>query len=156
VTVKKSPQLMRGALGGSEHHIQPMIPWFEARRLQQLADYDRANPGIAALLRRLDALYLFGTIGMEAVLKSDGTVLVAVEDAWDQPSAAGPQWRLATEHERTASLVIAGRRIPELVALLPARPPGAVDCSRCRGSGEIVNGVACMDCGALGWVAPAA
>ena len=32
---------------------------------------------MAKVIRQLDALYLFGTIGMEAVLKSDGTVLVA-------------------------------------------------------------------------------
>jgi hypothetical protein len=133
-----------------------MIPWFEARRAQQLSDYDRDNPAIAELLRRLDALYLFGTIGMEAVLRSDGTVLVAVDPSWDQPGALPPRWRPATEHERTASFVIAKKRIPELAELLPSRPSGAVDCAQCKGTGQIIHGVVCMDCGALGWVAPAA
>jgi len=51
-----------------------MLPWFERRRAQQLADYDRDNRKMAEEMRRLDALYLFGTIGLEAVLKSDGCV----------------------------------------------------------------------------------
>ena len=91
-----------------------MLTWFEARRSTQLAKYDRENPKMGELLRELDALYLFGTIGMEAVLKADGSVLVSMDDAWDQPNAPPPRWRPATIPERTASLVIARKRIPEV------------------------------------------
>src|SRR6266545_7898300 len=117
-----------------------MLPWFERRRAQQLADYDRDNPKIAEEMRRLDALYLFGTIGLEAVLKSDGTVFVAVDDAWDEPGRPPPPWRPATERERTASLVIARKRIPEVGELLPRSTGGRHnlchlqrDRSHCRG-----------------------
>jgi len=133
-----------------------MPPWFERRRAQQLADYDRDNRKMAEEMRRLGALYLFGTIGLEAVLKSDGTVFVAVDDAWDEPDRPPPPWRPATERERTASLVIARKRIPEVGELLPRRPAGATTCATCKGTGHIVEEVVCMDCGAMGWVAPAA
>jgi len=133
-----------------------MLNWFEPRRSRQLAEYDRENPKMGELLRELDALYLFGTMGMEAVLKADGSVLVSVDDSWDQPDAPPPPWRPATVLERTASLVIARKRIPEVAELLPSRPPGAADCPRCKGTGRIIQEVVCMDCGALGWVPPAA
>jgi len=133
-----------------------MLPWFERRRSQQLADYDRENPQRAQLLRQLDALYLFATIGMEAVLKSDGTVLVAVDEDWDQPDRPAPLFRPATEQERTASLVIAQKRIPELAQLLPPRPADAIECDKCRGSGYIIQQVVCGNCGGMGWIAPAA
>src|SRR5258708_7175352 len=127
-----------------------MLTWFEARRSTQLAKYDRENPKMGELLRELDALYLFATIRMEAVLKADGSVLVSMDDGWDQPNAPPPWWRPATILERTASLVIARKRIPEVAELLPSRPPGAEDCPRCKGTGRIFQEVVCMDCGGLG------
>ena len=133
-----------------------MLSWFEPRRARQLADYDRDQPWIGKLLRELDALYLFGTMGMEAVLKADGTVLVSRDDSWGQPAAPPSPWRAATIQERTASLVIARTRIPEVAELLPSRPPDAADCPRCNGTGRIIQEVVCMDCGALGWVPSAA
>ena len=132
------------------------LPWFESRRAEQLRRLEHVNPAMAEFVKELDALYLFGTIGMEAVLRRDGSVLVCVDDEWHAPEQAAPPWRAATTSERTASFVIAKRRIPELAGLLPSRPRNAVDCAWCRGTGSFGEHVVCMNCGALGWVGGAA
>ena len=130
-----------------------MLPWFQDRFAQQLGEYEEHNPPMAALIRRLEAIYLFGTIGIEAVLKPDGRVLVMVDEHFDKPfPPVEPQWRPASEHERTAALVIARQRIPEVADLLPSRPAGARNCPVCRGKGWLVQEVVCMDCGGLGWI----
>jgi hypothetical protein len=132
-----------------------MLAWFQDRFAEQLRDYQEHNAALAALIRRLEAIYLFGTIGIEAVLKSDGRVLVLVDEHFDQPfPPVEPVWRPASEHERTAALVIARKRIPEVAELLPLRPPEAANCPVCRGKGWLVQEVVCMDCGGLGWNGP--
>ena len=129
-----------------------MLPWFQERFAEQLHEYEDRNPAMAALIRRLEVIYLFGTIGIEAVLKPDGRVLVMADEHFDQPfPPVEPAWRPATEHERTAALVIARNRIPEVAELLPRRPPNAGNCPVCRGKGWLVQEVVCMDCGGLGW-----
>ena len=50
----------------------------------------------------------------------------------------------------------AGPCSPQLAALQPERPPGARDCSLCKGTGYIKRdhtgrGVVCPECGGLGW-----
>ena len=132
-----------------------MLPWFQDRFAEQLREYEERNPAMAALIRRLEVIYLFGTIGIEAVLKPDGRVLVMVDEHFDKPfPPVEPAWRPASDHERTAALVIAGRRIPEVAELLPRRPSNASNCSVCRGKGWLVQEVVCMDCGGLGWNRP--
>ena len=103
------------------------------------------------MLREMDALYLFGTIGMEAVMRSDGAVLVSVDEHWGEPNAPLPGWREATGTERTLSLTVASERWPELAELLPRRPVDARDCATCEGRGTIVPKLYCSECGALGW-----
>ena len=94
-------------------NISHMDPWFQARRDQQLRAFEQANPAIAELVREMDAIYLFGTIGMEAMMRADGSVIVRIDEDWDRPAPRPePLWRPATNKERTASLVIAGERIP--------------------------------------------
>jgi hypothetical protein len=105
-----------------------------------------------AELRELDALYLFGTLGMEAAMRPDGTVLVAVDEHWGEPNAPEPTWRVATSTERTLSIKVASQRWPEFAELLPQRPAGARDCQVCHGTGGITNSVYCGDCGAMGWI----
>jgi hypothetical protein len=130
-----------------------MFPWFERSQQAQLAEYDRESPTRAELLRRFDAVYLFGTIGIEAIMRSDGNVLVSVDASPDDPPSP---WRPATEQERNAAFSIAKKRIPELEGLLPVRPPSAENCRYCKGTGYLIQQVVCGTCGGLGWVAPAA
>lgn len=56
--------------------------------------------------------------------------------------------------EVLSALVAGAERHPELRALLPERPPGAVDC-RCRNHPLLASGqVLCGECGGVGWLAP--
>ena len=131
------------------------LAWFDRRRAEQLRAMATINPPVARMLEELGALYLFGTIGMEAVLLPDGSVLVAVDERWDEPQAPLPEWRRATETERTLSLMIARKRLPEVADLLPQRPPRVPDCPQCGGSGFLLgDAIACGNCGALGWLQP--
>lgn len=135
------------------------MEWYKQRHAEQLRDLDKANPRLASWLREIDALYLFGTFGFDAVMQSDGSVLVSVDEHWGEPDAPEPPWRAATSAERSLSIVAASERWPEIVQLLPPRPAAASDCSTCRGQGGGMNGqttVLCRDCGALGWVYDAA
>jgi hypothetical protein len=72
-------------------------------------------------------------------------------------SADGDDTGVRLVEERTwllSALVEGARRYPVLAALLPARPPGAVDCS-CRGHPLLTSGqVLCGECGGVGWSPP--
>lgn len=102
-------------------------------------------------MRDLDALYLGGTIGTEAILRGNGAVWLRTDDAWEDPTAAN-EWYPAHEHDRWAFLVMASDRIPELRSLLPSRTTNASSCAQCAGTGW-VQGIICPDCCGLGWLA---
>jgi hypothetical protein len=126
--------------------------WYYQLREQQWRAHEERDPDRSSWLRELDALYLFGTIGIEAILRGDSEVWVLSDEHWDDPAAPDPRWRPADEHERTASLVIASERMPELRSLLPSRPTNATSCSRCSGTGWLDGKVICPDCDGLGWI----
>jgi len=127
--------------------------WYYQLRDQQWRDCDERPSKDGGWLRDFDALYLFGTIGTEAILRGNGQVWVRPDEHWDDANAAVAEWRPADEHERRASLVIASERMPELRSMLPTRPPNAVGCTRCSGSGWFIGKVVCPDCDGLGWIA---
>lgn len=59
-----------------EEHARPV---FEARR----KEFSRKSPADGSnWLRELDALYLFGTIGTEAILRGNGEVWVRPDEHW--------------------------------------------------------------------------
>ncbi len=101
------------------------------------------------------AIALMGTIGAIWMLRPDGTF-------WDADADFGkPLTPLPPELEITA--IVAGvQRFPWLKELLPAEPPGTLDCSFCGGHGQLAPknarpgsaGVFCPKCQALGWLAP--
>jgi hypothetical protein len=128
------------------------VNWYPERRAAQLREYDENYPARAAELRELNALYLFGTLGMEAVMRADGTVLVAVDEHWGEPDAPEPVWREATANERTLSIKVASERWPDLATLLPTRSATARDCEVCSGVGTIIDRIYCRACGAMGWI----
>jgi hypothetical protein len=117
----------------------------------------RDNPRLVAWLASVDALYLYGSIGIDAVLRLDGTVWVDRCDSW--PESDVSTWRLGTQEERIGSLLIAKHRLPEVAALLPARPSSAFDCPTCSGGGYLHasptnRGLLCPYCWGLGWQDP--
>jgi len=83
-------------------------------------------------------------------LRPSGEVVVVGED-YDHPDVDA----VHTDRSNVLrALVWGSRRYPALRELLPARPPGAVDC-RCRQIPVFAEGkVLCPECGALGWLPP--
>ena len=114
-----------------------------------------------------DAVYLYGSLGVETALTSTGEVYVGDYDFEHFESAAQSiRWRQAHGLERVGFIVLGARRFAELRALLPVRTPDATPCSSCRATGEWhvfshdrkeslrIRGMICEDCGGMGWRAP--
>ena len=129
--------------------------WFDRVRHQQLVALERDSPGTAAWLRERGAIYLYGTIGSEAVLLPDGRVRIWYADQW--PESEEYTERDASPKERIGALVLGARRHPELHELLPERPDGAPNCATCAGTGDFppAPAILCPACEGLGWVASA-
>ena len=56
--------------------------WFDELQRSQLAKYTMQGDSRAAWLREMGAVYLYGTIGHEAVLLRDGSVRLWSADQW--------------------------------------------------------------------------
>lgn len=111
-----------------------------------------------------DAMYVYGSIGVDAALTSTGDIWVAEYD-FDtvEGTAAKVAWRRAVGVERLGFIVIAARNFPALGGLLPSRPANAAGCSACRATGDWhlfsadrkeslrIRGMICKVCGGLGW-----
>lgn len=113
---------------------------------------------------RGDAIYVLGSLAVDAVLTSLGEVWVAEYDLESpEPGGSAAVWRRTEGLERTGYLVTAARRFSGLLALLPVRTPEAASCASCRGTGDWhifssdrheslrITGTICKDCGGLGW-----
>jgi hypothetical protein len=106
-----------------------------------------------------DAMHLFGTIGYEALLAPDGAVWINDTEDWCAAELVW-RWRRAPRGEALGAIKVAAERIPELGALVPARPADVPACAACRGSGILtldggaVHGVWCQQCFGLGWRVP--
>jgi len=134
-----------------------------------IADQLRTGAGRQAALVgvRGEAMYVYGSIGVDAALTSLGEIWVGDYD-FDtvEGTAASVTWHRAVGLERVGFIVIAARRFAPLRALLPDRPADAVDCSSCRATGDWhlfsadrkeslrIRPMICRDCGGMGWRAP--
>jgi hypothetical protein len=101
---------------------------------------------------RLNGFLLTGGPGGASYLDADGEVWNWFCD-WNgtgeivEPVRDGPK--------KVGLLAIAAKRVPELAAWLPIRPPCAVDCGPCRGSGWLppsLPRVLCPECNGMGWL----
>ena len=123
--------------------------WFDVIQRSQQAGF---APGIAKWLRELDAIYLYGTIGAEAVLLRDGTVRQWRAENWTESDELTES--VAVGLDRIMAIKLASRQNPQLEDLLPTRAADVPDCALCSGSGHMpqIEGVVCSACGGLGWV----
>ena len=136
--------------------IAIQLPLHVAARVRQaLADVDPAGTTIDQEARRHGAIPLMGTIGSIWMLRPDGTLWDADED-WGKPLQP------LDERFHLMALAIGVERFPWLEELLPRRPPGAVACPECGGSGArrpagessrpSGGGLLCERCNCLGWI----
>src|SRR5690242_3906664 len=97
---------------------------------------------------------IWGTIGLEAVLRPDGSMMMlASRTGTDEPLPT----REATVQERFGLLTDAARNHwSELQRLVPRRPPEATACSKCSGTGFVHKQILCPTCWSLGWLVDAA
>lgn len=115
-----------------------------------------------------DAMYVYGSLGVDVALTSKGAVWVKEYDLDTvAETTSAVEWRHAEKLERIGYLVIASRRFPTLRHLLPARSSGATACPACRATGDWhvfsadrkeslrIRGSICKSCGGLGWQGPA-
>jgi hypothetical protein len=110
---------------------------------------------IYSYLKKINAIQLFTTLGIDIYLTFDGQVLVArYEEDEIEP-------RNAKNLAEVAMAIILGaeeRKFLELLTLLPERPKTAVDCEICDNkSGWIqphptIGPFICETCGGLGWL----
>ncbi|MFL5322085.1 MAG: hypothetical protein ACJ790_20655 [Myxococcaceae bacterium] len=128
------------SIAGTQHALCDFSEWLDGLR-----DGDglwRGDVRSAALRLALLPLYIVreGFYG----LRADGAVMLA---RWQEDPV-----EVSDVRARVRAIAQAAHQFPALKELLPARPEGALTCSRCRGSGIAPNqtGVAC-DCDGLGW-----
>jgi hypothetical protein len=105
-----------------------------------------------------EALWLHSDMGPSSYLLRDGRVFVI--DAFE-PDAPP---RLADENEIISVFLCAAENLscPEILKAIPTRPPGASDCSQCRGarwwqlpgqwSGRGQGAIVCPRCSGRGWI----
>lgn len=97
---------------------------------------------------RLCALPVYGGIGAVLLVAADGTVY-AFSNMEDGPPVVENDlgWQVVAR-------VNAAKKYPELIALVPSRPPGISACARCNGDGVVrfrKHDFGCGGCHGLGW-----
>ena len=110
----------------------------------------RGHPAQVLHLGGQPAAYVFGSIGLDTAIDCSGSFWVAT---YELDEETPPIWREASQREATWIAVCATKRHPELVALIPSRPPNATPCGACQRTGFVYqNVVICEECSALGWI----
>jgi len=96
-------------------------------------------------------LLLFGTLGHEAWLRVDGTVVLGEDGDWGSQGASS-SYREASAQEAAGAIKVASRRIPDIGSLLPPRREGST-CPTCKGTGHLTRtdgavfeGIWCESC----------
>src|SRR5215470_2423248 len=100
-----------------------------------------------------NAVILYATIGYNCYFSPEGEIYTEEYDlAGDTPSRFYRDQRAQTQ-----ALVLASQNMPELKRLLPSRPPKALLCETCEGTGRVYReifdrGILCDECLGLGWI----
>ena len=95
----------------------------------------------------VEVVDIYGSVGRGFMMALDGRLFEWNWDTDEHEITEAVQLRLA--------LVAGSRAIPSLKRLIPQRPANAVDCAKCRGSGEASLNEEikwlCNTCGGVGW-----
>ena len=117
---------------------------------QLIAEYLSGPEGAVShdQVRRANALPVYNDIGGSLLITPEAEILALRHEGADraQPEV-DPRWR-------QVAFARAAERFPQLAALLPRRPPDAMDCPRCGAEGVVQAGTAfitCAECSGLGW-----
>jgi len=122
----------------------------ERRIAEYLKSDDERLGWVRDAVRRFDFLPLYlgwvSTLGIRA----DGTMV-----RWDHEDNPEIVHRLDDPYWSRRALALGARKFPELAELVPRRPPNAVRCDVCAGTGEVrgASHLIC-GCGGLGWTIP--
>ena len=130
------------------------MKWFEIPenlipRLRELQKNDFNHD----IVRKEDAVIMFGGMGDPMYLTFDGRVII--DECFMEEKGA----REASTLIEAAMAVVVGakmRNFPELLSILPARPENAFDCGNCEMTGwfkpgGVLGPFVCGGCGGLGW-----
>ena len=115
-------------------------------RLSQEAAISAESDSARRAAKATGGLPLQCDMGGVLVLTPLGTVLHYDPETGAVASVDDDRWK-------TAALVKAARRYPELIALFPVKPSNAVVCLQCRGTGMILGTLDCGKCMGAGWLA---
>jgi len=129
------------------------MKWFEIPeqlipKLRELQKNDADDP----IVKSDDAVVMFYGLGGPMYLTFDGRVIIDEGFGENDP-------RVAETFVEAAMAIVAGaevRDFPELLTILPERPPNAFDCQNCEKTGwfrpgGILGPFVCGQCGGLGW-----
>lgn len=131
------------------------MKWFEIPKdlipiLRELQDQEQSY----GILRSESEVTMYGGLGDAMYLTLDGRIVIL-----DWMDDEAPPREAATLSEAALAITVGAktRKCPELLTLLPARPPQAFDCAECHKIGWINLGTetltfVCEKCGGLGWV----
>ena len=119
------------------------------RRIRQLLD-DDSKKWLHPVIRKHHFLPLYHGWTDTLGLRPNGTFV-----RWHQEAEGQPLAPLGDPFWQRFALCQGAKLYPELTVLIPDRPPGAIDCEPCGGSGEIgVLPTVICECGGVGWRLP--
>lgn len=99
-----------------------------------------------SILHKTSSLPVYSDISGSLVLTPEGKVFHYNPDSEIISEVLDDRWK-------TIAVVSAVETFPTLADLLPLKPPSAISCKSCSGSGKLFDGrVLCGDCGGLGWL----
>jgi len=122
----------------------------EKRIVQYLDSHDERPKSVRAAVSRFQFLPLYRGWVSTLGIRPDGSMV-----RWDHEDEPDVIKALDDPFWTRTALALGAKKFPELADLIPERPPHAVTCNVCGGTGvlEEMKDVVC-ECGSLGWKIP--
>ena len=114
------------------------------RRLAAKAAQTAESSAIRQVAEATGALPVHVDMGGALVITAEGDVV-----QYDLETGATVR---PNEDWKVLALAKASRRFPELKELAPKKPPNAIQCPSCAGTGTMPGNTDCATCWATGWI----